>query len=159
MSSEREVNLSSLDIIKLMNFLPHRYPFLLVDRIININGDDSAIGIKNVTYNEQYFVGHFPGRPVMPGVLLLEGMAQTAGAICAMKKGNQKNSYVYLTTIDSARFRRPVIPGDCLEYHVFKLKYRMPDIWKFICYAKVNGCGVAEAKIGAVMMYEGKEKE
>ncbi|HET7412761.1 MAG TPA: 3-hydroxyacyl-ACP dehydratase FabZ [Pararhizobium sp.] len=134
----------------LMRLLPHRYPFLLVDRIIDIDGDRSAIGIKNVTANEPHFTGHFPENPIMPGVLLIEGMAQTAGAICALSQGGGTNT-VYFMTIDNARFRKPVVPGDRVEYHVSKLKQR-GNIWKFHCEAKVEGARVAEADIGAMLV-------
>ena len=112
--------LGSIDIMRLMKLLPHRYPFLLVDRIIDIDGDNSAIGIKNVTVNEPHFQGHFPDQPVMPGVLIIEAMAQTAGAICIHKMAGEKPSLVYFMTIDNAKFRRPVVPGDRLELRVKK---------------------------------------
>lgn len=141
--------LETADIMEIMQLLPHRYPFLLVDKIIDINGDDSAIGIKNVTANEPQFMGHFPARPIMPGVLLVEAMAQTAGAICARKQGAGGN-LVYFMTIDNARFRKPVVPGDRVEFHVVKQKQR-GNIWKFHCDAIVDGNLVAEADIGAMM--------
>ncbi|KGB27952.1 3-hydroxyacyl-ACP dehydratase [Candidatus Liberibacter solanacearum] len=149
--------LGAIDIIELMKFLPHRYPFLLVDRIIDIKGDESAIGIKNVTLNEPHFMGHFPGMPVMPGVLILEGMAQTAGAVCAIHNGFDKHDPAYLMSIDKARFRKPVVPGDRLEFHVHKLRNRS-DIWKFRCQAKVENCVVSEADICAIIMREQKGK-
>lgn len=150
MTEEAKASLSSADIIEIMKLLPHRYPFLMVDKIIEINGDDSAIGIKNVTANEPQFTGHFPESPIMPGVLLIEGMAQTAGAICARKDGSNGN-LVYFMTIDNARFRKPVIPGDRVEFHVKKLKQR-GNIWKFHCDAKVDGNLAAEADIGAMIL-------
>ncbi|MBX9461584.1 MAG: 3-hydroxyacyl-ACP dehydratase FabZ [Aquamicrobium sp.] len=143
-------SLDSLDILGLMRLLPHRYPFLLVDRIIEIDGDNSAIGIKNVTANEPHFQGHFPEQPVMPGVLIVEAMAQTAGAICIRSTGEDKPSLVYFMTIDNAKFRRPVVPGDRLEIHVRKLKQR-GNIWRFACEAIVEGTKVAEAEISAMM--------
>ena len=143
-------SLDSLDILGLMRLLPHRYPFLLVDRIIEIDGDNSAIGIKNVTANEPHFQGHFPEQPVMPGVLIVEAMAQTAGAICMRSTGEDKPSLVYFMTIDNAKFRRPVVPGDRLEIHVKKLKQR-GNIWRFACEAIVEGTKVAEAEISAMM--------
>ena len=107
----------------IMKLLPHRYPFLLVDRIVDMDGDRSAIGIKNVTANEPYFQGHFPGNPVMPGVLLIEGMAQTAGALCMRFIDEfEEPPLVYFMAIDKARFRRPVIPGDTVHYHVEKMR-------------------------------------
>src|SRR5262245_47312005 len=103
--------LGAVDIARILELLPHRYPFLLVDRVIEINGDISGIGIKNVTVNEPQFQGHFPGNPVFPGVLLIEGMAQTAGVLCiSATKGTPKA--VYFLTIDKAKFRKPVRPGD-----------------------------------------------
>jgi 3-hydroxyacyl-[acyl-carrier-protein] dehydratase len=143
-------SLDSLDVLGLMRLLPHRYPFLLVDRIIEIDGDNSAIGIKNVTANEPHFQGHFPEQPVMPGVLIVEAMAQTAGAICIRSTGEDKPSLVYFMTIDNAKFRRPVVPGDRLEIHVKKLKQR-GNIWRFACEAIVEGTKVAEAEISAMM--------
>jgi 3-hydroxyacyl-[acyl-carrier-protein] dehydratase len=143
-------SLDSLDILGLMRLLPHRYPFLLVDRIIEIDGDNSAIGIKNVTANEPHFQGHFPEQPVMPGVLIVEAMAQTAGAICIRSTGEDRPSLVYFMTIDNAKFRRPVVPGDRLEIHVRKLKQR-GNIWRFACEAIVEGTKVAEAEISAMM--------
>lgn len=149
MSDEVKSQLAVADIRELMELLPHRYPFLLVDKIIEIDGDNSAIGIKNVTVNEPHFMGHFPGEPIMPGVLLIEGMAQTAGAICARMQGGGAK-LVYFMTIDNARFRKPVRPGDRVEYHVNKQKQR-GNIWKFHCEAKVDGQLVAEADVGAML--------
>lgn len=150
MTDQVRTELGSADILEIMKLLPHRYPFLLVDRIIEIDGDNSAIGIKNVTANEPHFTGHFPEAPIMPGVLLVEGMAQTAGAICTRKQGGGGN-LVYFMTIDNARFRRPVVPGDRVEFHVVKQKQR-GNIWKFHCEAKVDGALAAEADIGAMIM-------
>ncbi|MBA3041764.1 MAG: 3-hydroxyacyl-ACP dehydratase FabZ [Alphaproteobacteria bacterium] len=150
MTDQVKTELGAADILEIMKLLPHRYPFLLVDRIVEIDGDNSAIGIKNVTANEPHFTGHFPESPIMPGVLLIEGMAQTAGAICTRKQGGGGN-LVYFMTIDNARFRKPVVPGDRVEFHVFKQKQR-GNIWKFHCDAKVDGALVAEADIGAMIM-------
>jgi 3-hydroxyacyl-[acyl-carrier-protein] dehydratase len=150
MTDRVKTELGAADILEIMKLLPHRYPFLLVDRIIDIDGDNSAVGIKNVTANEPHFTGHFPESPIMPGVLLIEGMAQTAGAICTRKQGGGGN-LVYFMTIDNARFRKPVVPGDRVEFHVFKQKQR-GNIWKFHCDAKVDGALVAEADIGAMIM-------
>ena len=150
MSDETKTTLGVADLREILKLLPHRYPFLMVDKIIEIDGDDSAIGIKNVTVNEPHFMGHFPDHPIMPGVLLVEGMAQTAGAICARKAGTGSN-LVYVMTIDHARFRRPVVPGDRVEFHVTKQKQR-GNIWKFHCDAKVDGQLAAEADIGAMIV-------
>ncbi|WP_174801407.1 3-hydroxyacyl-ACP dehydratase FabZ [Martelella limonii] len=144
-----------MELLEIMKFLPHRYPFLLVDRIVEINGDDSAVGIKNVTANEPHFVGHFPTMPIMPGVLLVEGMAQTAGAICA-RKANEVDNLVYFMTIDNARFRKPVVPGDQVRFKVVKQKQRR-RVWKFQCEATVDGQLVAEADIGAMMVRKDEE--
>lgn len=149
-NEEGQATLESFDIQKLLALLPHRYPFLLVDRIVDIDGDDSATGIKNVTINEPHFTGHFPGQPVMPGVLIIEAMAQTAGAICLNAVGGDNAAQVYFMTIDKAKFRRPVVPGDRLEIHVRKLKKR-GQIWRFGCTATVDGAKVAEADISAVI--------
>lgn len=148
MSEEKPV-LEKMDVMKIMALLPHRYPFLLVDRIIEIDGDRSAIGIKNVTASEPQFQGHFPGNPVMPGVLIIEGMAQTAGAICTRGLGGMP-ALVYLMTVDNAKFRKPVVPGDRLEYHVTQVKKR-GNIWRFDCVAKVDGVKVAEATVSAMV--------
>ena len=140
-----------IEIGELFKLLPHRYPFLLIDRIEQVNGDDSAVGIKNVTFNEPHFNGHFPGEPIMPGVLIVEAMAQTAGAISAKAHLGGERMLVYFMTIDEARFRKPVVPGDRLELHVKKTKQR-GQIFKFDCHAMVDGKKVPEAKIGAMMV-------
>ncbi len=148
------VTMRSLDVIdieRVLRALPHRYPFLMIDRIVDIDGDNSAVGIKNVTVNEPHFQGHFPGRPVMPGVLILEAMAQTAGAVCIVAAGlGPTPNVVYLTSVDQAKFRRPVVPGDTLRIHVEKIRQRM-NLWKFRAEAEVDGSIVAEAVISAVM--------
>lgn len=143
--------LDSVDILEILKLLPHRYPFLMVDKIIRVDADRSAVGIKNVTANEPHFLGHFPGSPVMPGVLIIEGMAQTAGAICARSRGSDAPLLVYFMTIDNAKFRKPVIPGDRLEYHVAQSK-RRGNIWKFDCVAKVDEAKVAEASVSAMLV-------
>lgn len=148
--------LEAIDILGLMKLLPHRYPFLLVDKIVDIDGDDSAVGIKNVTFNEPHFQGHFPDQPVMPGVLIVEAMAQTAGAICINKVAREKPALVYFMTIDNAKFRRPVVPGDRLEIRVRKMKNR-GNIWRFACEATVDGSKAAEAEISAMLMLPKEE--
>lgn len=150
MDESPTATLESMDIQRLLANLPHRYPFLMVDRIIEIDGDNSAIGIKNVTVNEPHFQGHFPGRPVMPGVLIIEAMAQTAGAICIAATGGGAPGVVYFTSIDGAKFRKPAVPGDTLRIHVRKLKQKR-SLWKFYSEVKVDGFVVAEAEVGAVM--------
>ncbi len=144
---------TSLDTRQILGLLPHRYPFLLVDRIEQICGDKSCVGIKNVTFNEPFFQGHFPGQPVMPGVLLIEGMGQTAGAICALAQRSGRRISVYFLTIDKAKFRRPVGPGDRVEYHMTKINQRK-TMWWFRGEAKVEGNVVCEAEVGAMMTHE-----
>ncbi|AXS40417.1 3-hydroxyacyl-ACP dehydratase FabZ [Breoghania sp. L-A4] len=151
MTDDAKTTMNSADIGRILKLLPHRYPFLLVDRIIEMNGDDSCIGIKNVTINEPHFQGHFPEMPVMPGVLLIEGMAQTAGALCLWARDNEAQQLVYFMTIDKAKFRKPVVPGDRVEYHMTKIRSR-GSIWKFRGEAMVDGGLVAEADISAMMV-------
>jgi 3-hydroxyacyl-[acyl-carrier-protein] dehydratase len=153
MNDSHPQTLGGIDLQQIMQLLPHRYPFLLVDKIINIVGDETATGIKNVTMNEPHFTGHFPGNPVMPGVLMIEGMAQTAGAVVASAHYNGKKNLVYFMTIDNAKFRKPVVPGDVLEYRIEKLKQRR-DIFKYRCEAFVGDAKVAEAEVGAMMFSE-----
>jgi 3-hydroxyacyl-[acyl-carrier-protein] dehydratase len=144
--------LGTADIAAILKLLPHRYPFLLVDRIVEMDGDRSAIGIKNVTANEPCFQGHFPGNPVMPGVLLIEGMAQTAGALCMRHLDEfQEPPLVYFMAIDKARFRRPVVPGDTVHYHVQKMRNR-GRVWRFRAQAMVDGALVAEAEVSAIIV-------
>jgi 3-hydroxyacyl-[acyl-carrier-protein] dehydratase len=144
--------LEAADINRIMAALPHRYPFLMVDRIRDIDGDESCVGIKNVTINEPHFIGHFPEQPVMPGVLLIEGMAQTAGALCVIAQaGAGRPKLVYFMTIDNAKFRKPVVPGDTVEYHVKKIR-RRSNIWKFGAVAIVAGTKVAEAEVSAMLV-------
>ena len=144
-------SLEALDIQRILELLPHRYPFLLVDRIVDMRGDESCIGIKNVTINEPQFHGHFPGRPVYPGVLILEGMAQAAGAIViASRPSDAPPALVYFLTVDEAKFRRPVGPGDVLHYHMTKLTQRR-NMWWYRGETRVAGELVAEAKLGAMI--------
>ena len=142
--------LEAVDIMQIIARLPHRYPFLMIDRVVDIRGDESGIGIKNVTINEPYFQGHFPSTPVMPGVLLIEGMAQTGGMLCLMAQRDLEPKLVYFLTIDNAKFRKPVIPGDVVEYHMRKIRQR-GSIWKFSGEALVSGKTVAEAEVSAML--------
>jgi 3-hydroxyacyl-[acyl-carrier-protein] dehydratase len=146
-------SLDALDIQRILELLPHRYPFLMIDKIVDIVGDESCVGVKNVTVAEPCFQGHFPGRPVFPGMLILEGMAQAAGALCLSRlppRSPDKNVLVYFLTVDEAKFRRPVVPGDVLRYHMTKLKNRR-NMWWYQGEARVEGELVAEAKLGAMI--------
>jgi 3-hydroxyacyl-[acyl-carrier-protein] dehydratase len=140
----------SIGIADILKMLPHRYPFLMVDRVVDIRGEEFGIGIKNVTANEPQFQGHFPDNPIFPGVLLLEGMAQTAGVLCVLTRKNDAPPYVYFMTIDQAKFRKPVIPGDTVEYHM-SLHKRRRNMWWYRGEAKVKGDLVAEAMLSAMM--------
>jgi 3-hydroxyacyl-[acyl-carrier-protein] dehydratase len=151
--------LGTADIARVLKLLPHRYPFLMIDRIIDIDADNSATGVKNVTFNEPFFQGHFPNFPIMPGVLLIEGMAQTAGAICVAALGEvYQPQVVYFMGIDKAKFRRPVVPGDTVHFHVRKIRNRGP-VWRFACEAKVNGTLVAEGEISAMIVDPNKSQQ
>jgi len=143
--------LGAVGIKEILDLLPHRYPFLMVDRIVAMKSDESAVGIKHVTFNEPQFQGHFPGQPVFPGVLLIEGMAQTAGALCVWAGLTGKAKSVYFLTIDKAKFRKPVLPGDVVEYHMTK-KARRKMMWWYRGEAKVAGELVAEAEVGAMLI-------
>ncbi|MCS7281646.1 MAG: 3-hydroxyacyl-ACP dehydratase FabZ [Desulfobacterota bacterium] len=145
-----------MDIKEIIELLPHRYPFLLVDRIEELEPGKRAVGIKNVTYNEPFFKGHFPEAPIMPGVLIIEAMAQTGGVL-AFKTLPKRKGSVFFLGIDNARFRKPVVPGDQLRMVVEVVKHKM-DIWVFEGKAYVDGEVVAEAKIMA-MLKEEKENE
>ncbi len=141
-----------LDIARIMHAIPHRYPFLLIDRVVDVVRDRSAIGIKNVSVNESYFQGHFPGHPVMPGVLIIESMAQTAAVLVVETLGPEAaGKVVYFMSIEGAKFRRPVVPGDQLRIHVTKER-RRGNVWKFAGIARVDGVSVAEATYAAMIM-------
>ncbi len=151
MKQDKARILTSLNLKEIMDCLPQRYPFLMLDKIIEIDGHKSAIGIKNITFNEPVFQGHFPGEPIFPGVLIIEGMAQTAGAIViAEERESGKKFDVYMLTIDKAKFRKPVVPGDRLEYHLDLIK-RRGSIGRYSAKAIVDGKVVAEAEVGAMM--------
>jgi 3-hydroxyacyl-[acyl-carrier-protein] dehydratase len=143
-----------IDIVQVMEMIPHRYPMLMIDRVINIVPNVSAIGLKNVSINESFFQGHFPKRPVMPGVLIIESMAQTAAVLVVQTLGKEaEGKLVYFMTIDEARFRKPVTPGDTLHIHVTKLQQRR-NVWRFRGEAKVNGTLCAEATYAAMILDE-----
>src|SRR4051794_35320971 len=137
-----------------MEMIPHRYPFLMIDKVIDIVPDVSACGIKNVSINEPHFQGHFPARPVMPGVLIIEAMAQTAAVLVVHTLGREaEGKLVYFMTVDNARFRKPVFPGDSLHVHVVKQRNR-GNVWKFEGRAEVRGQLIAEAVFAAMILDE-----
>ena len=141
-----------INITRIMEMIQHRYPFLLIDKVVNLTPGESATGIKNVTVNEPHFTGHFPNMPVMPGVLIIEAMAQTSAILVVQTLGKEsEGKLVYFMSIEEAKFRKPVVPGDVLHIHVQKLKNRA-NVWKFTCEAKVDDQLVAEAIICAMIM-------
>ncbi|MDH3662735.1 MAG: 3-hydroxyacyl-ACP dehydratase FabZ [Alphaproteobacteria bacterium] len=149
---EPGTTIDALDIDDIQRMIPHRYPFLMIDRVTDIIAETSAVGIKNVTANEPHFEGHFPAKPVMPGVLIIEAMAQTAAVLVVATLGQEAaGQLVYFMTIDQARFRKPVVPGDQLQLSVTKEQRRL-GMWKFKGRATVDGQLVAEATIGAKIM-------
>ena len=135
-----------MDISKIMDLLPHRYPFLLVDRVIECEPDKRLVALKNVSFNEPQFTGHFPEKPVMPGVLIIEALAQATGLLAMQTATAAKGAIYYLVGVDKARFKRPVVPGDQLRLEVQVLKQRR-DIWVFDCVASVDGKAVATAEV------------
>src|SRR3984893_14341577 len=141
-----------VDIARIMHAIPHRYPFLLIDRVVDVVHNHSAIGIKNVSVNEAFFAGHFPDHPVMPGVLIIESMAQTAAVLVVETLGGDAaGKLVYFMSIEGAKFRRPVVPGDQLRVHIVKERNR-GNVWKFNAVARVDGVSVAEATYAAMIM-------
>ncbi len=142
---------STLEVHELMEILPHRYPMLLIDRLIDIKPGESAIGVKNVSYGDGYFQGHFPKKPVMPGVLIVEAMAQAAAAFTSYTENlDVENNIVLFMGVDKARFRKPVIPGDQLHIHVSTVQ-RRPPVWRFEGKAYVGDVKVAEAQYSAML--------
>jgi len=143
---------TDINIEEILRRIPHRPPFLLVDRAEEYRPHQSIVGIKSVSINEPYFVGHFPGRPVMPGVLIIEAMAQTAAVLVVQTLGPAAaGRLVYFMSIEGAKFRRPVVPGDQLRIHITKERQR-GNVWKFSAIARVDGASVAEATYAAMIL-------
>lgn len=141
-----------IDAVELMTLLPHRHPFLLIDRLVDVVLGESATGIKGVTVNEHFFVGHFPGRPIMPGVLIVEAMAQTAGALVVKTMGGPpRDKLVYFMSVENCKFRRPVLPGSLLRVPVVKERHR-GTVWKFNGKALVDDQLMAEATFTAMIV-------
>ena len=153
MDSERTDTAKTLpDINRIMAMIPHRFPMLLVDRVVELVRGERAVGLKNVTFNEPHFLGHFPNAPVMPGVLIIEAMAQTSALVVVDALGQEsEGKLVYFMSIDNARFRKPVVPGDAMYVHVAKQRQR-GSVWKFACQARVDGVLVAEATVTAMIL-------
>jgi 3-hydroxyacyl-[acyl-carrier-protein] dehydratase len=143
-------SVEAVEIRDILRLLPHRYPFVMVDRIVDIHGDERGVGIKNVTINEPQFLGHFPENPVMPGVLVIEGMAQTAAVLVLRLVQLREARSMFLLTIDKAKFRKPAVPGDQLRYHVTKTANRR-SMWWYRAEAKVGDALIAEAEVGAMI--------
>jgi 3-hydroxyacyl-[acyl-carrier-protein] dehydratase len=148
------VDVALIETKQLLTMIPHRYPLLLIDRLVDVRHDHSAVGVKNVSFNEPFFQGHFPGHPVMPGVLIVESMAQTAAALVISTLGPGAGvPIVYFMSIEGAKFRKPVTPGDQLRLTVTKDR-RRGNVWKFVGVGRVDGVVVAEASITAMIMDE-----
>ena len=153
-ASERttSADVAEIDTLRIMELIPHRPPFLMIDKVVDVVAGERAIGVKNVTINDGFFQGHFPARPVMPGVLIIEAMAQTAAVLVVHTLGQMaQGKLVYFMSVDNARFRRPVVPGDTLKVHVTSLRHR-GNVWKFEGQAKVDGKLCAEATYAAMIM-------
>jgi 3-hydroxyacyl-[acyl-carrier-protein] dehydratase len=143
---------AEIDIIRVMEMIPHRFPMIMVDRVVDVMPNVSAVGIKNVSANEHFFQGHFPARPVMPGVLIVESMAQTAAVLVVQTLGDDAaGKLVYFMSIDSCRFRRPVTPGDQMRIKVEKIHHRR-NVWKFFAEAQVEGQTCAQAEFAAMIL-------
>ncbi len=142
----------AIDVERIMQMIPHRYPFLMIDKVIDLVPNVSAIGVKNVSINEPQFQGHFPSHPVMPGVLIIEAMAQSAAVLVVQTLGKEfEGKLVYFMSVDAARFRKPVVPGNVMYVHVSKKRNRGP-VWKFEAEAKVDGVVVADATYSAMIL-------
>jgi 3-hydroxyacyl-[acyl-carrier-protein] dehydratase len=153
MSLVPDPDLPQVDVLEIQRLIPHRYPFLLIDRLVNVRPQESAVGVKNVTVNEPFFQGHFPTRPVMPGVLIIEAMAQTAAVLVVkgMDLEEDHGLLVYFMSVDKARFRHPVTPGDRLELHVNVTRGR-EKVWRFRGEGRVGEAVAAEADFMAMIM-------
>jgi 3-hydroxyacyl-[acyl-carrier-protein] dehydratase len=144
--------IGTIDIGRVMELIPHRYPFLLIDRVDDVVLGESAVGVKNVSVNENFFQGHFPNHPVMPGVLIIESMAQTAAVLVVETLGPAMfGKLVYFMSIERAKFRRPVVPGDQLRIHAAR-EHRRGNVWKIAAVARVDGVPVAEATVTAMII-------
>jgi 3-hydroxyacyl-[acyl-carrier-protein] dehydratase len=149
-----EEQITQVDVQRIMEMIPHRHPFLMIDKVVDMVANQRATGIKSVSINENYFQGHFPARPVMPGVLIIEAMAQTAAVLVVHTLGPEsEGKLVYFMSVDNARFRRPVFPGDRLDVHVTKQRHR-GNVWKFDGRAKVGDNLMAEAVFAAMILNE-----
>jgi 3-hydroxyacyl-[acyl-carrier-protein] dehydratase len=147
-----EEQITQVDVQRIMEMIPHRHPFLMIDKVVDMVANERATGIKSVSINENYFQGHFPARPVMPGVLIIEAMAQTAAVLVVHTLGPEsEGKLVYFMSVDNARFRRPVFPGDRLDVHVTKQRHR-GNVWKFEGKAKVGDNLMAEAVFAAMIL-------
>ena len=154
--SNKVKSVDYIDIEKIVKMIPHRYPMLLIDKVVDIVIDQSAVGVKNVTANENFFTGHFPSKMVMPGVLMIESMAQTCAVLVIETLGKEaEGSLVYFMSVDGGKFRKPVVPGDQLKFHVNKIRNRS-NVWKFKCKGYVEEELVAEATISAMIMADKK---
>ncbi len=153
MNETTGIEVGTVDVLQIMQMIPHRYPMLMVDRVVELVADQSAVGIKNVSINEPHFVGHFPTRPIMPGVMIVEAMAQTAAVLVAYSERELagSNRLVYFLSIENARFRKPVVPGDTMRIHVTKT-HRRGNVWKFDGKSTVDGKVVAEANFSAMLV-------
>lgn len=151
MDTTRPDKIAEIDIQRILEMIPHRYPFLLIDRVVDVISGESAVGIKNVSINESYFQGHFPQHPVMPGVLMIEAMAQTAAVLVVHTLGREsEGKLVYFMSVDNARFRNPVFPGDQLHVKVVR-KQNRGSVWKFDGSATVGDKLMAEATFAAMI--------
>jgi 3-hydroxyacyl-[acyl-carrier-protein] dehydratase len=149
-----EEQVTQVDVQRIMEMIPHRHPFLMIDKVVDMVANERATGIKSVSINENYFQGHFPARPVMPGVLIIEAMAQTAAVLVVHTLGpDSEGKLVYFMSVENARFRRPVFPGDRLDVHVNKQRHR-GNVWKFEGRAKVGDNLMAEAVFAAMILNE-----